>query len=200
MMRDCVVIIGSGLMGSGIACKSVLAGNPTILVDTTLARAQAGVEQAQRCIHELYVNGLAGEQAAEQAKCLLTCSDDLRKALEQARFVIEAVYENLELKQELFREIDEQLPKEVPVASNTSGLRITDIAAKTRHPERTMTTHFWFPAHLVPLVEVVMSEFTNEETALAVKRELAVWGKAPVLVRRDLPGQLANRILQAVIR
>lgn len=199
-MRDCVVIIGSGLMGSGIACRSALAGNPTVLVDTALDKAQAGVEQAHRCICELYENGLADEGAVEQAKRLLACSDDLSRALAQARFVIEAVYENLALKQELFREIDEQLPKEVPIASNTSGLRITDIAAKVRHPERTMTTHFWFPAHLVPLVEVVMSEFTKEETALAVKQELAVWGKAPVLVRRDLPGQLANRILQAVIR
>lgn len=199
-MRDCVVIIGSGLMGSGIACKSALAGNPTILVDTTLEKAQAGVEQAHRCIQELYENELTSESAVEQAKRLLSGSSDLSQALVRARFVIEAVYENLELKQELFREIEEQLPQEVPIASNTSGLRITDIAAKVRHPERTMTTHFWFPAHLVPLVEVVMSEFTKEETALAVKQELAAWGKAPVLVRRDLPGQLANRILQAVIR
>lgn len=141
-MRDCVVIIGSGLMGGGIACRSALAGNPTVLVDTALDKAQTGVEQAHRCICELYENGLADEGAVKQAKRLLTCSDDLSRALAQARFVIDAVYENLALKQELFQEIDEQLPKEVPIASNTSGLRITDIAAKVRHPERIKC---WFP-------------------------------------------------------
>ena len=68
------------------------------------------------------------------------------------------------------------------------------------HPERAVTAHFWYPAHLVPLVEVVMGDKTREETACFVKDEIASWGKKTVLVKKDLPGQLANRILQAVIR
>ena len=120
--------------------------------------------------------------------------------MERATLVIEAVYENLELKQNLFEKIDSILPEEIPIASNTSGLRITDISSRTVHTERTLTAHFWFPAHLVPLVEVVMGEKTDEAVAVMVKERLAGWGKAPVLVRKDLPGQLANRILQAVIR
>lgn len=199
-MRDKVVVVGSGLMGSGIAARSILAGNPTILVDTKESALERGAGSVAACLQELSENGLADGAAAEAAGKLMTYTTDMEGALGSARMVIEAVYENLELKQDLFEEMDRLLPPEVVIASNTSGLRITDIACKVRHPERTMTTHFWFPAHLVPLVEVVMSEYTDEAMAVAMKEELKRWGKQPVLVRKDLPGQLANRILQAVIR
>ena len=86
-------------------------------------------------------------------------------AVEESFLVIEAVSENLELKQELFRNIDQITSPEVIIASNTSGLRITDIAKYAAHPERMVTTHFWFPAHLVPLVEVVIGEKTDPEVA-----------------------------------
>lgn len=110
------------------------------------------------------------------------------------------IIENVEAKQNLFAQLDAVLPVEVPICSNTSGLRITDISAKCVHPERTVTTHFWLPAHLVPLVEVVMGDKTDEAVAVAVRDELRKWKKAPVLVKRDLPGQLANRVFQAIIR
>lgn len=199
-MRDSVVIIGSGLMGSGIAARSVLAGNPTILVDTQVSYAEKGAKNARSCMAELKENGLTDAESVEKGRKLLSFSGNMEEALSHAFMVIEAVYENLELKQKLFVQMDELLPPEIPIASNTSGLRITDIAANVRHPERTMTAHFWFPAHLVPLVEVVMSEHTDGAMAVRMKEELLRWGKAPVLVRKDLPGQLANRILQAVIR
>ncbi|MCH1953513.1 3-hydroxyacyl-CoA dehydrogenase NAD-binding domain-containing protein [Enterocloster sp. OA13] len=122
------------------------------------------------------------------------------EAVDSAKMVVEAVVENVEVKQNLFAQLDEALPLEVPVCSNTSGLRITDISAKCRNPERTVTTHFWLPAHLVPLVEVVMGEKTDWTIAEKVQNELRKWKKSPVLVKRDLPGQLANRVFQAIIR
>lgn len=199
-MRNAVVVIGSGLMGSGIAAVSSLSGHRTVLVDSTVAIAQAGVAKCKACIEELLANELADARQAERAYGLVEASDNLEQACGEAFLVIEAITENLAVKQALFAKLDSILPGEIAIASNTSGLRITDIAALTKHPERTVTTHFWFPAHLVPLVEVVMGDRTDEKVALAVKKELAGWGKAPVLVKRDLPGQLANRILQAVIR
>lgn len=198
--RNSVVIIGSGLMGSGIASRSALAGNLTIMVDTMLDKAKQGVQNAFTCLHELCVNNIISEKELEDAKSLISYNVDMEDALKEAKMVIEAVYENLELKQQLFMEMDALLPVEIPIASNTSGLRITDIALKVKHQERTMTTHFWFPAHIVPLVEVVMGDNTDESIAVEMVRELKKWGKAPVLVKKDLPGQLANRILQAVIR
>jgi 3-hydroxybutyryl-CoA dehydrogenase len=114
--------------------------------------------------------------------------------------VIEAIPEKLAMKQELFQRLDALLPPEVILTSNTSGLRITEIAAETRHKERIAATHFWYPGHLVPLVEIVMSGQTSEEVAQRLYGLMQLWGKAPVIVRKDLPGQLANRIFQAVIR
>lgn len=200
MRRDTVVVVGSGLMGSGIACRAALAGNPVIMVDTELSRAEHGREKACQCVDELQKGQLCSTEEAEAAKTRLSCGAQLETALEHARMVIEAIYEDLEAKQKIFESMDALLPPEVPLLSNTSGLRITDIAARVRHPERTLTTHFWYPGHLVPLVEVVMGEHSSLQMAEDIQNELNQWGKAAVLVRRDEPGQLANRILQAVLR
>lgn len=196
-----VVVIGSGLMGSAIAARSALAGNLTVLVDISEVNAKKGVTSALACVNELVEHELATAEQKEKAQAYLTYSCDKAQALQGAEFVIEAIVENLDAKQKLFEELDNLLPAGVPILSNTSGLRITDIAANvSRYPERTMTAHFWFPAHLVPLVEVVMWEKTDPQLAEYVRDILKVWGKAPVIVKRDLPGQLANRMLQAIIR
>lgn len=199
-MRDCVVVVGSGMMGSGIGAMSALAGHKTILVDVEEKRALEGKEKAARCIRLREENGLDSVEVSEQALELLECSWNLETAVQQAWMVIEAIVEDVEAKKELFARLDELLPEQIPICSNTSGLRITDISEKCRYPERTLTTHFWLPAHLVPLVEVVMGEKTDERTAIFVRDELKRWKKAPVLVRKDLPGQLANRVFQAIIR
>jgi 3-hydroxybutyryl-CoA dehydrogenase len=200
MIRNKVVIVGSGLMGSGIACCAALAGNETILVDISFERACAGLEKAKNCIDELLANGFCIAEQAAKAKILVKPKDSLEVALEHARLVIEAIVENLPLKQDIFETMDALLPKEVPILSNTSGLRITDIAERVKFPERCLTAHFWYPGHLVPLVEVVVGEHSSLEVAESVRDELKSWGKAAVIVRRDHPGQLANRILQAIMR
>lgn len=199
-MRDYVMIVGSGMMGSGIGAMSALAGNKTILVDVSPERAEAGITKALDCIRLRTEQGLNTEAEAAAAAGLLKAGSDMVAEAERARLVIEAIVENLPIKQQLFKQLDEILPVDIPICSNTSGLRITDISKECKHPERTLTTHFWLPAHLVPLVEVVMGETTKEEIAAAVQAELREWKKEPVLVKRDLPGQLANRIFQAIIR
>lgn len=199
-MRESVLVVGSGIMGSGIGAMSALAGNKTILMDVDEARVQKGKQMAFDCIRLRRENGLNTDAEAERAKKLLETETDMVKAAEKARLVVEAIVENLEAKQNLFAGLDAVLPAEVPICSNTSGLRISEISATCKFPQRAVTTHFWLPAHLVPLVEVVMGERTEEAVARKVYEELKSWNKAPVLVRRDLPGQLANRIFQAIIR
>ena len=199
-MRDSVIIVGSGQMGCGIATCAVLAGNKTQLVDLDFERAKAAIGRVQANLEELCANELCSAEEAKEAIALVSPSGDLADACESATMVIEAIFENLELKQDMFQKLDDLLPVDVPILSNTSGLRITDIAAKTKHPERTLTTHFWLPAHLVPLVEVVIGDKSDPALAVTIKDELSAWGKAPVIVKKDLPGQLANRILQAIIR
>lgn len=199
-MRDYVVIIGSGMMGSGIGAMSALAGHKTLLVDVDEDHAKAGIEKAMTCIKLRQENGLNTEEEAKTASALMEIETDYEKAADKAFMVIEAIVENVEAKQELFAKLDELLPEDVPICSNTSGLKISDISSKCKHPERTVTTHFWLPAHLVPLVEVVMGDKTDLKVAQRVRDELKSWKKSPVLVKRDLPGQLANRVFQAIIR
>lgn len=199
-MREYVAVIGSGMMGSGIGAMSALAGNKTVLVDVNEERVKAGIERAMECIRLRQEQGLNTKEEAEKAAELLEGNVDREAAVGKAKMVVEAIIENLAAKQELFADLDHLLPLEVPICSNTSGLRITDISALCAHPERTVTTHFWLPAHLVPLVEVVMGDKTDEDMAIRVRDELKKWKKSPVLVHRDLPGQLANRVFQAIIR
>lgn len=199
-MRDRVLIYGAGQMGSTIAVAALAAGNP---VSVYSRRPQAEPQLRQRIRQHLYAlwqHDLCPDQVLDDLAGCLWIVHDPAEAVQAARLVIEAVDEDLALKQELFEQLDSMLPPEVPLLSNTSGLRITDIAARTRHPERCLTAHFWLPAHLIPLVEIVVGERSSPALAEQVKAELARWGKAPIIVRKDLNGQLANRILQAVIR
>lgn len=199
-MRNSVMVVGGGMMGSGIAAISAIAGNPTLIIESSDEARAKCPERVHGLLEELSLNGLITEETKSKAFSNIAYEKNLEAQCGKVFFVIEAIVENLSAKQEMFARLDELLPEGIPIVSNTSGLRITEIAARTKHPERTATAHFWFPAHLVPLVEVVMSDKTSMATAEWVMKTLKAWGKAPVLVKRDLPGQLANRILQAVIR
>ena len=199
-MRDSILIYGSGTMGCGIACCAALAKNDVLLYDIQPVSLEMARNRIEANLSELAANGLCSEEQKSDAITRIQPVQDLDSAFPRVKLVIEAVFENLELKQDVFQMLDAKLPVEVPILSNTSGLRISDIAAKTSHPERTLTTHFWLPAHLIPLVEVVVGDHSSPDLAAEIKTMLSSWGKSPVLVNKDLPGQLANRILQAVIR
>lgn len=199
-MRNNVMVVGGGMMGSGIAAVSALAGNPTILVESSASACEKCPERVDGVLAELERYELVSPSERRDAMERMRFEGSYEDVCGEVFFVIEAIVENLQAKQALFKDLDARLPPEVPIVSNTSGLRITEIASLVGHPERTATAHFWFPAHLVPLVEVVMSGSTSPAVANWVVDTLKGWGKAPVLVKRDLPGQLANRILQAVIR
>ena len=198
--RNTVAVIGAGMMGPGIAARSVLAGHPTVLIARTADSAVAGAAQARQHIAQLLASGLVEKGPADQAPALLTTATDVAHGVADAFLVIETINEDLALKQTLFEQLDALLPPDVIITSNTSGLRITDIAERTRYPQRTATTHFWFPPHLIPLVEVVMGDHTDEAVALRLHALLLLWKKAPVIVRMDTAGQLGNRILHAISR
>jgi 3-hydroxybutyryl-CoA dehydrogenase len=198
--RKAVLIYGCGTMGCGIACCAALAGEQVILFDVDAVTTQKGVRRVGEIAGEMRRYGLCGEPDASKAVQRISIAENLESVQGEVKLVIEAVYENLSLKQDIFSRLDAMLPPEVPILSNTSGMRITEIAAKTKHPERTLAAHFWLPANLIPLVEIVIGERSSPELAEKIKTYLTGWGKKPVIVKRDLPGQLANRILQAVIR
>ena len=195
-----VTIIGCGLMGPGIATCAALAGHTTVLQALSAERINRGVDAAHKNLAELHKGGLIDPEQVDTACGLLRGETNLEAAVKGSFIVIEAITENLADKQALFAKLDRLTAADVILTSNTSGLRITDIAAQVSRPERAATTHFWFPGHLVPLVEIVMSAHTSPKIAESLRALFLRWGKAPVVVKKDLPGQLANRILQAIIR
>lgn len=200
MLEWQAAVVGTGMMGPGIAVSLSLAGIRTHLVSRSPERAEQGLSKALRLIDQLNEGGLVKLDRAQAAKPLLAATADLDGVLKSSGLVIESIPENLELKQEFFRHLDEVSDQNAILASNTSGISITAIASRARIPERILTAHFWNPPHLMPLVEVVMGNRTSDSVGLQMVELLKRCDKTPVLVRKDRPGQLGNRLQLALMR
>jgi len=194
-----VAVAGTGMMGPGIAATFALAGKEVVIVSRTTEGAANGVATAQGLIGKMVENALADPAKAKAAQARFTPSTDPETAAKSVQLFVESIAENLAIKQEYFGRLDAAAPDTI-LCSNTSGISITEIAAKCRKPERVLTTHFWNPPYLMPLVEVVVGKRTDLRIAEGVVALLKACGKVPVLVRKDVPGQLGNRILHAMVR
>jgi 3-hydroxybutyryl-CoA dehydrogenase len=201
-MKDLgVIIIGAGKMGASIGAIIASNGTKVVLIDRDLQKAQDGVNRAHTYITRLFDDNLVTcDITKEMAKECIVADVSYLDHLDSTWMIIEAVFEDITIKQNLFKELDEKVPPHIILASNTSGMMLSRITEGIKTPERTVITHFWYPGHLVPLVEVVRGKHTEQWVIDKVKENLTSWGKAPVVVNKDLPGQLANRILQAIIR
>ena len=197
---DRAAVIGSGMMGPGIALTLAMGGVAATILSRTAGGAAQGLERARAQARFLAARGLAEPDAAAHAESLLAGSSSFEETVGGASLVVESVPEDLQFKQRLFARMDALAPPGAVLASNTSGLSITAIARDCTRPERVLTTHFWNPAHLMPLVEIVMGRRTAAETAEKVRGILAGCGKTPVIVRQDRPGQLGNRLQMALVR
>jgi 3-hydroxybutyryl-CoA dehydrogenase len=194
------VVIGTGMMGPGIAATFALYGIQTTLVSRSESGHRQGIRAARNSLQSLVEHELVAQENVSSAEAKLVGSVDFQTSVARADFVIESTPEDLALKQDLFRELDMIAQPSAILATNTSGLSITSIGSKCTHPERVLTCHFWNPPHLMPLVEIVCSNETSPKVAHLTRDLLQHCGKIPVLVRKDRPGQLGNRIHQAMIR
>jgi len=198
--RTQVVVLGAGTMGAGIAQCLADHGRNVMLTDVdprALERARERIAASRLTLEHA---GLQTADASLEGNERLNTSTDLAKSLAGADLVIEAVPENIELKCEVFAELDRLAPPHTALVSNTSGLSITTLGQATRRPEQVAGFHWWNPAELVPLVEVTSGERT---APLLIEQllELAVeLGKQPIHVRRDVPGFVGNRLQFAVFR
>ncbi len=194
------VVLGTGQMGPGIAMILAHGGLETILVSRTASGAAAGLQRARDVLAFWRQHELTTDAAVRDTLARLTATSDRSSALHDADLVVESVVEDLALKQQLFQELEQQAPAKALLTTNTSGLRITDVAATMRTPERAYTTHFWNPPHLVPLVEIIIGERSDPAGAQRLRQVLAACGKRPVVGLKDVPGQLGNRLQHALIR
>jgi len=195
-----VAMIGSGTMGAGMSWCFAQSGYNVKLYDVSpqqLERARARLETIQNLFVE---EGLISAEAARAARKRITTVTRLEESLDGVQYVLEAVPERLALKQQLFVQFEGYLPVDAILATNTSGLRITDIAAVCKHPERVGGMHWANPAEIVPLVEVIRGERTSDNTVDVIYRVTEKLGKAPVVVNKDIPGFVSNRLQYAVFR
>ncbi len=193
-----VVVVGGGTMGNGIAHVCALAGLSVRLVDVSpdvCARARATIAKN---LDRQVKKGTLDEAATAAAVARIECSADPTAAVADADLVVEAIPERAELKYELFRGLDGAAPAHAILASNTSAISITEIAARTGRPDRVIGMHFMNPVPVMQLVEVVRGLATSDATTATVLELARRLGKTPVEVN-DFPGFVANRVLMPMI-
>src|SRR6266481_3478334 len=192
-----VGVVGAGTMGNGIAHVFAKSGYNVVLVEAQQAALDRGVlaisKNLEREAAKNKITALDRESALKRIEAVLD-----RRALAKCDFVVEAAFEKFEVKQEIFGDLDRICRPEVVLASNTSSISITKLAAQTRRPAKVIGMHFFNPVPLMKLVEVIRGIATSDET-YAATRELAVkLEKTPVEVN-DAPGFVSNRVLMPMI-
>jgi 3-hydroxyacyl-CoA dehydrogenase/enoyl-CoA hydratase/3-hydroxybutyryl-CoA epimerase/enoyl-CoA isomerase len=191
-------VLGAGIMGGGIAFASALRGMPVRMRDIRPEALEQGMAEARKQVMRQVQSGRMPEaRGAEVLQCI--CAQLNTAGFDQADIVIEAIVESLDVKRRVLAEIEPQLGPTAVLASNTSSLRIDDIAAAVTYPERLVGMHFFNPVPQMPLVEVVRGSQTSDRALATAVAYANVLGKMPVVVR-DCPGFLVNRILTAYIR
>ena len=186
-------VIGAGQMGSGIAQVAAQAGYEVVLRDLEVSFIERGLSNIKRSIGKLLEKGRLDQNAHDAALARIVTTTHLAD-LKDCDLVIEAVVEHEPSKLELFRELDHLVKPEAILASNTSSIPITRLAAATRRPERFIGMHFMNPVPLMELVEVIRGYLTDDATTQAVLETARKMGKTPVEVN-DYPGFVSNRIL-----
>jgi 3-hydroxybutyryl-CoA dehydrogenase len=195
-----VLVVGAGLMGRGIAQVFASRGCAVSLTDVGDEILARSLEEIRRSLVRLAEWGLGEPGEVEPTLARIRITTDLDAAAPGVDLAVEAVSEDLRLKREVFRRLDALCPPEAILASNTSVISITEIAQGSLRQERIVGTHFWNPAVLVPLVEVVPGERTSAQVVEAAVSLLRSAGKHPVRLKKDVPGFVGNRLQHALWR
>ena len=195
-----VAVLGVGTMGPGIAQAFAQAGFKVRLQARSDKSRGRGLEALQNGLLAYVENGLIEKGEMETALTRVETVETLEQACLDVDFVVEAVPENLDLKKDIYAQLDRLCPRETILASNTSGLSITAMGAATGRPDKVVGAHFWNPPNLIPLVEVVRGEQTSQETLRLSMELMLLIGKKPVLVNKEVPGFIGTRLHQALIR
>lgn len=195
-----VAVIGSGVMGHGIAQLYALAGFSVSLYDLKEELLSKAIQSVEQSMALLVLENVISERDKQVALNNISLTTDLQAAVKDADMITEAVPEVIELKWTLFEQLEAFAKPGAIIASNTSTFSIARLIEKAKSPERFIITHFFNPAQLVPLVEIVRHEKTADtvvETTMTLMEKI---GKSPVLLKKDVPGFIANRLQTALMR
>lgn len=188
-----VSVIGTGTMGAGIVQAFAQAGVPVLMKSRSEASYQKALAKITKSLSKLVEKGKMTEEAKNAVLANISATTDY-KALADSDLIIEAAVETMDLKKELFKELDEMCKSETVLASNTSSLSITEIAACTNRPDKVIGMHFFNPATVMKLVEIIKGQKTSDEVTNSITELAKSIGKVPVLVN-EAPGFVVNRIL-----
>lgn len=197
-MAGRIAVIGAGLMGSGIAQVAAHAGYEVVLRDTTseaLDRALSGIAASQ---NRFIAKNVISADDAEAARARISTTTELADAA-GTEFVVEAVFEQLEVKQQVFRELDAIVEDNTVLATNTTAIPITQIASVVSAPERVVGTHFFSPVPMMKLCELVRGLRTSDDTLRRAREFAESLGKTCVVVERDVAGFVTSRLLVALL-
>ena len=194
-----ILVVGAGQMGAQIAMQSALHGYEITLNDISRELCEKGMAGNRKQLERRVGKGQMTKEAMEAALARVRIEPDLERAARDADFVIEAIVERLDPKKECFAALDRLCPPHAILATNSSTLMNSQIAPSTKRPDRCVNMHYFYPPLVMKLVEVVKGQWTSEET-LEITAEVARRsGREPVVLRKELPGFLVNRILRALV-
>ena len=187
-----VGIVGAGAMGSGIGQVAALAGHTVILVDAYKDALNKSKENITRTLRKQVEKGAFTQQKSDSIAANISFTEDIN-SLNNCELIIEAIVENLDVKQKLFSDLEKIVSDDCILATNTSSLSIVSIASACEKPGRVIGIHFFNPAQIMPLVEIIPGLTTNENITIVTKSLIDSWGKKTVLTK-DTPGFIVNRI------
>ncbi len=193
-----ICVLGAGLMGSGITQVAAEAGCEVTMRDIEDRFVQGGLNTIKKNYERAIAKGKMTQEQVEGVLSRIKGVVDLAVAVKSADVVIEAVVENMDLKKQVYKELDQLCVKEAILASNTSGLSITEIASATKRPGKVIGMHFFNPVPVMKLVEIIKGQSTAEETFNVIKTLAEKMGKTPIAVN-EAPGFAVNRILVPMI-
>ncbi|MFQ5694256.1 MAG: 3-hydroxyacyl-CoA dehydrogenase family protein [Nitrospinota bacterium] len=195
-----VAVVGSGTMGNGIALWFAKAGLDVSMRDVDQKLLNRARKTQAETLKALSAAGDVAKGDEEAIQGRIRATTDLAEALEGVDYVLEAVPEEPELKRSVFGEVEGLAPPGIPLASNTSGISISLLAQGVQDPSRVVGMHWWNPPHVVRVIEVIRGKKSSDTVVETTRSLVEQVGKKPVMVRKDVPGFLGNRILYALLR
>jgi 3-hydroxybutyryl-CoA dehydrogenase len=195
-----IAVVGSGIMGHGIGQTFALGGYGVTLDDISDGILQNAIQRIRSNLDTFVEFGITTPEAAKETLRKIKTTTDLKEAVKEADFIVEAVPEIMDLKKQIFKDLDRYCPSHAIITSNTSGLSLTEMVSEFRRKEQVVIAHWWNPPHIIPVVEIVRGKYTSDQTIDLVYQILTAIGKRPVRILKESPGFLGNRLQFALYR
>jgi len=195
-----ISVIGSGIMGHGIAQTFALGGYEVTLNDISEELLNKAVQHLSSNLNSFVECGSTTPEGAREALSRIKTNKNLNEAAKESDFVVEALPEVMDLKKRIFKELDKTCPPHTIIASNTSGLSLTEMVSDIKRQDQAIIAHWYNPPHIIPVVEIVRGRYTSDQTVDLVYQLLLSVGKKPVKILKEVPGFLGNRLQFALYR